>query len=252
MSKIVDSLNSKTSKKMNWTLKTKLKNHIIIYWENDISFSKIIEEILKSEKKEKLVIITNNSQIPKEISKLDSKYWTNLDWISGKPDDSKVLELANIWEAESFILFREELNDNSDKFLLSYILNIKDHNPKIKIIADIMDSNNKKLFHNAWCTSVINTEEISEKLLYRSLTDWIHRLISDLLECDNWYEIYKTLLDIKWVWKKLIEIIKESIDNNINVIAIWNDKKEIFYDKNYEVKSGDFAFIISENRINQI
>lgn len=252
MGKIVDSLNSKISKKMNWTLKTKLKNHIILYWENDLGFSNIIDQILNSDKNEKVVVITKDSQIPKELANLDIDHSKNFDWISWSPDDHKVLELANVKEATSFILFREEWNSNSDKFLLSYVMSIKEYNPKINIIADIVDSKKRNIFHTAWCNSVINTEEISEKLLYRSLTDWIHRLVDNLLKCDDWFEMYKTNINPKWVWKTFTDINTYYFDNDLNMISVGNDNKEFFYKRDYTIKAWDFAFIISKDRLNEI
>ncbi len=237
---------------MNWTLKTKFTDHIILYWDNDIWFANIIEQVLAWESKSKVVVITTDEQLPKDIANLDTKYSTRLDWISGRPDLEMTLDLSNVSEAKSFILFREENNKDSDKFLLAYVMKIKELNPDINIIADITDSKNKKMFHAAWCTSVINTEEISEKLLYRSLTDWVHRLIDNLLKCDDWYEVYKTNLKSMWVWKTFVDVSKFYFDTDINLISIWNDKKEFFYNKDYAIKDWDFAFIVSKERLNEI
>lgn len=252
MSKIVESLNSKNFKKMNWTLKSKISNHIIIYCENDIWFSKTIEDILTWNEDEKVVIITPDTEIPKDIQSLDTKYPSRIDWISWKPDDKQVLGLANINNARSIMLFKEARNPHSDTFLLSYILTIRELNSDIYIIADVVDSDNKNKFYKAGCNSIINTEEISEKLIYRSFTDWVHRIISDLLTSDDWFEIYKIDLDSKWIWKTFKHLIKENIENDINIIAISNLKKEFFYDRSYKIKDWDFAFVISKNRINSL
>lgn len=236
-------------RKMNWILKSDFKNHTIIYIENDESIVNTINELFLVENNKKLVLMTNDSKIPNFVESFTQK-WYDIHWISWKPNNEEALKLANIQNAKEFILFKEENNKNSDIFMISYIIQIRTLNEKIKIIWEICDNKNKKLFTNAWCNVIINTELLSETLLIRSLTDDVHIVIEDLLSNSYWYEIYNIALDKKWIWKTISDINEFYANKNYNIISIKDINNTLHFEKNYKIENGDTCYSIMETKTN--
>lgn len=236
----------KNTKKMNGTLETNYKNHIIIYSEKyDISKSMITQ--LQKEHDKSIVLITKDDQIPKEIVKLQSK-GEQIHWISWAPDDLDVLKLTNIWKADKVILLSES-EENSDKNLVTYIMSIRELNETIEIITEIKSEDSKFLFKKAWANVIINTNIISNNLLVRSSTDNVDVVIEEILSNDFWYEMFKANLKKEWIGKTFLDLKKAYVDSNVQIMSIFGKDNSVIFNKEHILTESDKVHILSEDRI---
>jgi len=236
----------KNTKKMNGTLETNYKNHIVIYSETyDLSKSMINQ--LEKEHDKPIVIITKEEQIPKEVLKYQNK-GEKVHWISWTPENLETLQLANIKNAEKVILLAEK-DENSDKNLVTYIMTTRELNEKVEIITEIKNNESKFLFKKAGADVIINTNIISNNLLVRASTDNVDVVIEEILSNDFWYEMFKANLKKEWIGKTFLDLKKAYVDSNIQIMSVFWKNNSVVFDKDYILTESDKIHILSEDRV---
>ncbi|MBP7459734.1 MAG: NAD-binding protein [Candidatus Delongbacteria bacterium] len=164
-----------------------LKGHIIICgWKSDMP------EILKSyfghtgSRKSALVLVnTQESQtIESFLSEMKDEgiYFVRGDWI-----EENTLSRANVTTAQKILILSDQTQSASDQAADSKtvmgVITVKTINPKVYVIAEIMDEKFTSYLHTAGCDEIILSRKLSQSLL------------SNTLEIQGLSTIFKELLN---------------------------------------------------------
>ena len=177
----------------------KIKNHFLICgWKPN--FERILEGILLANPEippEKIILLNNSSQNEMEKIKADSRF-KNINYIHGDFTDEDTLLKSQIKTAERTLI----LADNSENFssletdsrTVLAVITIKNLNPKIYCVAEIIDSKFEKHLSLAHCDEIILSADYGQNLLIQAssgkgMSHILHELISEesdsgILICD--------------------------------------------------------------------
>ena len=177
----------------------KIKNHFLICgWKPN--FERILEGILLANPEippEKIILLNNSSQNEMEKIKADSRF-KNINYIHGDFTDEDTLLKSQIKNAERTLI----LADNSENFssletdsrTVLAVITIKNLNPKIYCVAEIIDSKFEKHLSLAHCDEIILSADYGQNLLIQAssgkgMSHILRELISEesdsgILICD--------------------------------------------------------------------
>ena len=177
----------------------KIKNHFLICgWK--LNFERILEGILLANPEippEKIILLNNSSQNEMEKIKADSRF-KNINYIHGDFTDEDTLLKSQIKTAERALV----LADNSENFsnletdsrTVLAVITIKNLNPKIYCVAEIIDSKFEKHLSLAHCDEIILSADYGQNLLIQAssgkgMSHILRELISEendsgILICD--------------------------------------------------------------------
>lgn len=177
----------------------KMKNHFLICgWKPN--FERILEGILLANPEippEKIILLNNSSQTEMEKIKVDSRF-KNIHYIHGDFTDEDTLLKSQIKTAERTLI----LADNSENFsnletdsrTVLAVITIKNLNPKIYCVAEIIDSKFEKHLSLAHCDEIILSADYGQNLLIQAssgkgMSHILRELISEendsgILICD--------------------------------------------------------------------
>ena len=177
----------------------KMKNHFLICgWKPN--FERILEGILLANPEippEKIILLNNSSQNEMEKIKAHSRF-KNINYIHGDFTDEDTLLKSQIKTAERALV----LADNSENFsnletdsrTVLAVLTIKNPNPKIYCVAEIIDSKFEKHLSLAHCDEIILSADYGQNLLIQAssgkgMSHILRELISEesdsgILICD--------------------------------------------------------------------
>ena len=177
----------------------KIKNHFLICgWKPN--FERILEGILIANPEippEKIILLNNSSQNEMEKIKADSRF-KNINYIHGDFTDEDTLLKSQIKTAERTLI----LADNSENFssletdsrTVLAVITIKNLNPKIYCVAEIIDSKFEKHLSLAHCDEIILSADYGQNLLIQAssgkgMSHILRELISEesdsgILICD--------------------------------------------------------------------
>lgn len=177
----------------------KIKNHFLICgWKPN--FERILEGILLANPEippEKIILLNNSSQNEMEKIKADSRF-KNINYIHGDFTDEDTLLKSQIKTAERALV----LADNSENFsnletdsrTVLAVITIKNLNPKIYCVAEIIDSKFEKHLSLAHCDEIILSADYGQNLLIQAssgkgMSHILRELISEendsgILICD--------------------------------------------------------------------
>ncbi len=177
----------------------KMKNHFLICgWKPN--FERILEGILLANPEippEKIILLNNSSQNEMEKIKADSRF-KNINYIHGDFTDEDTLLKSQIKTAERALV----LADNSENFsnletdsrTVLAVITIKNLNPKIYCVAEIIDSKFEKHLSLAHCDEIILSADYGQNLLIQAssgkgMSHILRELISEendsgILICD--------------------------------------------------------------------
>ena len=177
----------------------KIKNHFLICgWKPN--FERILEGILLANPEippEKIILLNNSSQNDMEKIKADSRF-KNINYIHGDFTDEDTLLKSQIKTAERTLI----LADNSENFssletdsrTVLAVITIKNLNPKIYCVAEIIDSKFEKHLSLAHCDEIILSADYGQNLLIQAssgkgMSHILRELISEesdsgILICD--------------------------------------------------------------------
>ena len=178
---------------------SKIKNHFLICgWKPN--FERILEGILLANPEippEKIILLNNSSQNEMEKIKADSRF-KNINYIHGDFTDEDTLLKSQIKTAERTLI----LADNSENFssletdsrTVLAVITIKNLNPKIYCVAEIIDSKFEKHLSLAHCDEIILSADYGQNLLIQAssgkgMSHILRELISEesdsgILICD--------------------------------------------------------------------
>ena len=177
----------------------KIKNHFLICgWKPNVE--RILEGILLANPEippEKIILLNNSSQNEMEKIKADSRF-KNINYIHGDFTDEDTLLKSQIKTAERTLI----LADNSENFssletdsrTVLAVITIKNLNPKIYCVAEIIDSKFEKHLSLAHCDEIILSADYGQNLLIQAssgkgMSHILRELISEesdsgILICD--------------------------------------------------------------------
>lgn len=177
----------------------KIKNHFLICgWKPN--FERILEGILLANPEippEKIILLNNSSQNEMEKIKAHSRF-KNINYIHGDFTDEDTLLKSQIKTAERALV----LADNSENFsnletdsrTVLAVITIKNLNPKIYCVAEIIDSKFEKHLSLAHCDEIILSADYGQNLLIQAssgkgMSHILRELISEendsgILICD--------------------------------------------------------------------
>ena len=177
----------------------KIKNHFLICgWKPN--FERILEGILLANPEippEKIILLNNSSQNEMEKIKADSRF-KNINYIHGDFTDEDTLLKSQIKTAARTLI----LADNSENFssletdsrTVLAVITIKNLNPKIYCVAEIIDSKFEKHLSLAHCDEIILSADYGQNLLIQAssgkgMSHILRELISEesdsgILICD--------------------------------------------------------------------
>lgn len=177
----------------------KIKNHFLICgWKPN--FERILEGILLANPEippEKIILLNNSSRNEMEKIKADSRF-KNINYIHGDFTDEDTLLKSQIKTAERTLI----LADNSENFssletdsrTVLAVITIKNLNPKIYCVAEIIDSKFEKHLSLAHCDEIILSADYGQNLLIQAssgkgMSHILRELISEesdsgILICD--------------------------------------------------------------------
>ncbi|MCQ2577835.1 MAG: ion channel [Treponema sp.] len=151
----------------------KMKNHFIICGYKN-NFEKILEGILYANPEipaEKIVLLNTASQLAIDKIKSDDRFKA-INFLHGDFTDEDTLSRAQIKSAERALI----LADSSDNYSLLEIdsrtvlgaITIKNLNPKIYCVAEIIDSKFEKHLSLAHCDEIILSSDYEQNLLVQA------------------------------------------------------------------------------------
>ena len=236
-------------KKMSGTYEYSFKNHIVLFGANDAKTFGIIKQLLGEDAGWQLILVTTDTQIPNEIKEFLSKH-ENIAWVSGSPENILSLKNANLDDAKSAILLT--IDGSNDK-IVSSVLFLKQESPNLKLVVDISDNKYRDIIKKAGADVIINTEEISSNLLFRSLTDRVNVLFEELLDNTYGHETFLVNLKKEYVWvSTLAQIKKQYTETSTQIVAVLRNDGKIIFDNKYVISTEDKAFIFAEQRMIEV
>lgn len=177
----------------------KMKNHFLICgWKPN--FERILEGILLANPEippEKIILLNNSSQTEMEKIKADARF-KNIKYLHGDFTDEDTLLKSQIKTAERALI----LADNSENFsnletdsrTVLAVITIKNLNPRIYCVAEIIDSKFEKHLSLAHCDEIILSADYGQNLLIQAssgkgMSHILRELISEendsgILICD--------------------------------------------------------------------
>lgn len=177
----------------------KMKNHFLICgWKPN--FERILEGILLANPEippEKIILLNNSSQTEMEKIKADARF-KNINYLHGDFTDEDTLLKSQIKTAERALI----LADNSENFsnletdsrTVLAVITIKNLNPRIYCVAEIIDSKFEKHLSLAHCDEIILSADYGQNLLIQAssgkgMSHILRELISEesdsgILICD--------------------------------------------------------------------
>ncbi len=177
----------------------KMKNHFLICgWKPN--FERILEGILLANPEippEKIILLNNSSQTEMEKIKADARF-KNINYLHGDFTDEDTLLKSQIKTAERALI----LADNSESFsnletdsrTVLAVITIKNLNPRIYCVAEIIDSKFEKHLSLAHCDEIILSADYGQNLLIQAssgkgMSHILRELISEesdsgILICD--------------------------------------------------------------------
>ncbi len=170
-------------------------------------------------------------------------------FVRGNAAEARVLEQANINEAEFAIILAEDNTPEADQKTVLTVLAIESANPSIITCAELNDGNNEEHLHRAGCDIVVNTPALTGKLLAMSLQNRMTiRIVQELMGSGAGNEIYRVRVPHKYSGQSFSQVLAE-LNSSHNAIAIGIERKDncmLNPPPSTLLEDSDFLLIISE------
>lgn len=168
---------------------TNMKNHFLILgWKQN--FSKILEGILYANPEipaEKMVLLNNAPLSEMEVIKSDERF-KNINFLHGDFTDEGTLLKAQLSTADRAVILADASENFStleiDSRTVLAVITIKNLNPKIYCVAEILDTKFEKHLNLAHCDEIILSSDYEQNLLVKAsagkgMSHILRELISD-------------------------------------------------------------------------
>lgn len=190
------------------------KKHVIICGWNPRS-SDAVDELRLSHKFKKCPITIIDDKI--DTKPVDDSM---VSFVHGNPANTAVLEQANTKEANFAIVFAEDASPVADQKTALTVLAIKNLNSSIQSCAELNDSKNEPHLIRAGCDVVINTGDLTSKLLALSIENSaINKVVSELVSRKRGNEVYRVKVPSKYSSKSFQDAF-QSLKQSHNVIVV--------------------------------
>lgn len=211
----------------------KEKNHIVI-----CGWNRHTEDVIAwlnsfSEKENPSIILVNDLPID-EIDILKTKYEDyNIQFIRGNHANETILQRANIQKAKFVVLMADSsgahTKDRTDERTILAALTIKSMVPKIRIVAELLDSDNKPYLKRANVDEIIIMEDYMGALLASAVTQpGLPRVFSTILSREDRNKLQRTAIPLQFVGKSFKELSDFYRDKkNIILIGLLREKKSV-------------------------
>lgn len=170
---------------------TNMKNHFLILgWKQN--FSKILEGILYANPEipaEKMVLLNNAPLSEIEVIKSDERF-KNINFLHGDFTDEGTLLKAQLSTADRAVILADMSENFStleiDSRTVLAVITIKNLNPKIYCVAEILDTKFEKHLTLAHCDEIILSSDYEQNLLVKaSAGKGMSHILRELISDDN-------------------------------------------------------------------
>lgn len=170
---------------------TNMKNHFLILgWKQN--FSKILEGILYANPEipaEKMVLLNNALLSEIEVIKSDERF-KNINFLHGDFTDEGTLLKAQLSTADRAVILADTSENFStleiDSRTVLAVITIKNLNPKIYCVAEILDTKFEKHLTLAHCDEIILSSDYEQNLLVKaSAGKGMSHILRELISDDN-------------------------------------------------------------------
>ena len=220
------------------------KGHIIVCGWNPKA-QDAINELRLSRKFRKVSVTIIDDRI--DAKPIDD---TNTTFLHGSPADTGVLQRANVGQAESAIVFAEDASAASDQKTALTVLAIKSLNSSVTTCAELNDVKNEPHLRRAGCDVVVNTGDLTSKLLALSIENSaINEVIEELVSRTHGNEVYRVECPPGYVDRPFDESFP-ALKRAHNVIVIGVERGEelmINPRSDFLLQHGDFLLVIAEH-----
>lgn len=220
-----------------------VKNHVVICGWNSRAMDAIRELRLSQRFHRWPITIIDDKVETKPIE--DGK----VTFVHGTPADTSVLERANIRQAGFVIVFAEDGTPAADQKTALIVLAIKTLNPSIQSCAELNDARNEVHLRRAGCDVVVNTADMTSKLLALSIENpAVNRVVKELVSRTRGNEVYRVRPPQSYASKPFEEpfqALKRS--HNLIVIGVERGEECIINPRvDFTLREGDYLLVISE------
>ena len=170
----------------------------------------------------------------------------NVAFVYGSPANTSVLQRANIDKAGFAIVFAEDATTAADQKTALTVLAIKNLNASITTCAELNDAKNEPHLRRAGCDVVVNTADLTSKLLALSIENpAINNVVKELVSRTRGNEVYRVACPPKYVGKSFEESFL-ALKRAHNIIAIGVERG----DESMINPPSDFLSVIAEQSPN--
>lgn len=221
----------------------KSRDHLVICGWNGKTRS-IVNEVRSMKNLQKLPITIIDDTL--EMKPIDDP---DLTFVRGSAAEVAVLQQANIAQARYAIVLAKDSTSAADQKTVLTVLAIEKSNPAIVSSAELNDSNNAEHLERAGCDIIINSPDLTSKLLAMSLQNCtITSVITDLISGEG-QELYRVRLTGQYTGKSFAQLmmeLKESHD--IIAVGLERDSKCLLNPTmNTVAQEGDFLLAIASD-----
>lgn len=220
------------------------KEHIVICgWNPKVKDT--IYEIRLSKKLGKRPIIIIDDRIDEKP--LDDP---NVIFVSGSPADSEILKRASIQRAAFALVFADDRTSAADEKTALTVLAIKTLNPSVETCAELNDARNEPHLRRAGCNVVVNTSDLTSKLMALSTENpAINRVITELVSRTRGNEIYRVDVPLRYLdrpFEEPFQALKRS--HKVIVIGVEvGEQCQINPPADFVLRKGHSLLVISEH-----
>ncbi len=232
----------------NWTKgvrgmsEVKEKNHLVLCGWNSKAAT-IIEEIRNSGELKNLPVVIIDEKIETKPSDAPDVFF-----VRGNASEMAVLQRANITEAKFAIVLAENSLPAADQKTVLTVLAVEKSNSRIISSAELNDPNNAEHLKRAGCDIIINSTDITSKLLAMSLLNSsVTAVITDLVSGEG-QELYHVPNPQKLSGSRFGDaLVKLKNEYDIILIGLERNNESILNPQaDFTLQSGDYLLVISE------
>lgn len=220
-------------------MKVKTKGHIIICGNTKVTPG-IINQLTQSPwaKDKSVVLISSSAE--------ENPYPESALFVHGNPSDDEVLQKANITDAELMIVLADSNKEDPDGRTVLTVLSAKRLNPKIRIITELTNEENRIYLTDAGVEAVICASDLVSRLMTHAD---VYRLIHELVSNDEGIDASTIPMPEKYNEKKFEEAFTEMKQKrNIVIVGVLRNKKMIGNPKmDFKLAKQDRLVVIADD-----
>jgi voltage-gated potassium channel len=209
----------------------KEKNHIVICGWNPHTEDVLVGLSTYSDKESPVIVLVNELPI-EEIDTLKLKYARHdLHFIRGNHSNEDVLIRANVKRARFVVLMSDtsgtQTKDRADERTILSALTIKSLAPKVKIVAELLDSENRPYLKRAKVDEIIIMEEFMGSLLASAVTyPGLSKVFSNMMSLEDNNKMRRTAIPDQFIGKTFGELSRHFRETRSAIlIGLLKEKK---------------------------